>query len=74
MTFTHGISDGPGWIDTIDESNNFYCKSFSKYDTQKHIDFGLVRYYHNDESTSYVSRKGYDTKPTPGWLYKIGYN
>ena len=40
MTFTHGVNDGPGWIDFKDQ--NYFCRwSFSKYDSEEGFDFGL---------------------------------
>jgi hypothetical protein len=31
MTFTHGVSDGPGWLDEADDCS---IHSFSKYDSE----------------------------------------
>jgi hypothetical protein len=54
MTFTHGVSDGPGWLDELSES----IHSFTKYDSEGEFDFGLERYYNDDEeSESYVTSR-----------------
>lgn len=37
MTFTHGVCDGPGWVDDA----NWGAESFSKYDSEEGFDFGL---------------------------------